>query len=154
VLPRIRLAAPYERLRDASDRTLAATGARPKIFLANLGMPADFTARATFAKNFFAAGGIEATAADAFASRADMVSAFRTGGAALVCICSSDRIYQTEAGNAARALSAAGARRIYLAGRGGRLESALTDAGVAAFIYSGCDALAVLSEAHRLLGVR
>jgi methylmalonyl-CoA mutase len=154
VLPRIRLSEPFERLRDASDRTLAATGARPKIFLANLGMPADFTARATFAKNFFAAGGIEATAADAFASRADMVSAFRTGGAALVCICSSDRIYETEAGNAARALSAAGARRIYLAGRGGRLESALTDAGVAAFIYSGCDALAVLSEAHRLLGVR
>ena len=37
-----------------------ATGARPKIFLANLGKPSDFTARATFAKNFFEAGGIEA----------------------------------------------------------------------------------------------
>ena len=36
------------------------TGARPKIFLANLGTIADFTARATFAKNFFEAGGIEA----------------------------------------------------------------------------------------------
>ncbi|HXW25474.1 MAG TPA: methylmalonyl-CoA mutase subunit beta, partial [Xanthobacteraceae bacterium] len=52
-LPRIRLAEPYEHLRDASDRILAATGARPKIFLANLGTLADFTARATFAKNFF-----------------------------------------------------------------------------------------------------
>ena len=59
-LPCIRLAEPFEQLRDASDRMLAQTGARPKIFLANLGKPADFTARATFAKNFFEAGGIEA----------------------------------------------------------------------------------------------
>ena len=59
-LPAIRLAEPFEALRDASDRLLAATGARPKVFLANLGTPADFTARATFAKNFFEAGGIEA----------------------------------------------------------------------------------------------
>ena len=59
-LPAIRLAEPFEALRDASDRFLARTGARPKIFLANLGTLADFTARATFASNFFAAGGIEA----------------------------------------------------------------------------------------------
>ena len=58
-LPAMRLAQPFEALRDASDRWLAATGARPKIFLANLGTPADFSARATFAKNFFEAGGIE-----------------------------------------------------------------------------------------------
>ena len=59
-LPRIRLAEPFERLRDASDRFLAKAGARPKVFLANLGTPSDFTARATFAKNFYEAGGIEA----------------------------------------------------------------------------------------------
>ena len=52
-LPPMRLAEPFERLRDASDRVLAQSGARPKIFLANLGKPADFTARATFARNFF-----------------------------------------------------------------------------------------------------
>ena len=39
---------------------LAKTGARPKIFLANLGTVAEFTARARFAKTFFEAGGIEA----------------------------------------------------------------------------------------------
>jgi methylmalonyl-CoA mutase len=154
VLPRIRLAEPYERLRDASDRTLAATGARPKVFLANLGTPADFTARATFAKNFFAAGGIEASDAGAFASRDEMLSGFRASGAALACICSSDKIYETQAGDAARALAAAGARHICLAGRGGKLEGALRDAGVAAFIYSGCDALTVLTQAHRLLALR
>ena len=59
-LPRIRLAEPFEQLRDASDKILAQTGARPKVFLATLGKPADFNARANFAKNFFEAGGIEA----------------------------------------------------------------------------------------------
>src|ERR1043166_5522747 len=108
---------------------------------------------ATFAKNFFEAGGIEATPAAAFATREDMLSAFRASGAAVVCICSSDKIYETQAGDVARALAAAGARHIYLAGRGGRLEATLKDAGVAGFIYSGCDALNVLTDAHRLLGL-
>ena len=44
-----RLAQPFEQLRDASDRLRERTGARPKIFLACLGKPADFNARATFA---------------------------------------------------------------------------------------------------------
>jgi methylmalonyl-CoA mutase len=152
-LPRIRLAEPYERLRDASDRTLAATGQRPKVFLATLGAAADFTARAAFAKNFFEAGGIEATPAEAFATREDMISALRASGATLACLCSSDKIYETRAADAARALAAAGARHIYLAGRGGRLEAALKEAGVAAFIYSGCDALALLTGVHRALGI-
>jgi methylmalonyl-CoA mutase len=152
-LPRIRLAEAYEALRDASDR-VAATGRRPKVFLANLGTPADFTARATFAKNFFEAGGIEATPAEAFANREEMVAALRASGAALACICSSDKIYETQASDAARALCDAGARHVYLAGRGGKLESALKEAGVAAFIYSGCDALTTLTAAHRLLGLR
>jgi len=153
-LPRTRLAQPYERLRDASDRALAATGQRPRAFLANLGTPADFTARATFAKNFFEAGGIEATPAEAFATRADMLAAFRASGAALTCICSSDKVYEAQACDAAHGVSEAGARHIYLAGRGGPLESSLREAGVAFFIYSGCDALTVLTEAHRLLGLR
>jgi methylmalonyl-CoA mutase len=152
-LPCIRFAEPYERLRDASDRMLAATGRRPKVFLATLGTPADFTARSTFAKNFFEAGGIEAAPAEAFAAREDMLSALRASGASLACLCSSDKLYEREAADAARALSAAGVRHIYVAGRGGRPESALREAGVTDFIYSGCDALAVLMKAHRALGV-
>ena len=55
-----RLAEPFERLREESDASLAVSGHRPKIFLANLGSVAAFTARANFAKNFFEAGGVEA----------------------------------------------------------------------------------------------
>ena len=61
-LPRMRLTAPFEKLRDRSDDYLARHGARPKVFLACLGRPADFNARASFAKSLFEAGGIEAIA--------------------------------------------------------------------------------------------
>jgi methylmalonyl-CoA mutase len=63
-LPRVRLAEPFERLREASDRILEKTGTRPKVFLANLGKVSDFTARTTYAKNFYEAGGIEALTND------------------------------------------------------------------------------------------
>jgi methylmalonyl-CoA mutase len=151
-LPPVRLAEPFEQLRDASDRVLARTGARPKIFLANLGKLADFTARATFAKNFFEAGGIEAVTSDGFAGRDEMVAAFKSSGAKLACLCSSDEVYAREAADAAKALKAAGAEFIYLAGRPGGQEAALTAAGVQGFAYVGCDVLATLQAASRALG--
>ena len=149
-LPRIRLAEPFEALRDASDRMLAHTGARPKIFLANLGTPADFTARASFAKNFFAAGGIEAAGNDGFASRDAMIEAFKASGAKLACLCSSHEVYASEAVPATRALRRAGAV-VWLAGRPGALETELTQAGVSAFVFAGCDALAALRAAQGLI---
>jgi methylmalonyl-CoA mutase len=148
-LPRIRLAEPFERLRDASDRILAATGARPKVFLANLGKLSDFTARATFAKNFFEAGGIAAVTSDGFASHDAMVAAFKASGAKLACLCSSDEVYETEAADAARAL--ARTAHIYLAGRPRTGEAALRAAGVQTFVFAGCDVLATLEAAHNIL---
>jgi methylmalonyl-CoA mutase len=148
-LPRLRLAEPFERLRDASDRILAASGARPSVFLANLGKLADFTARATFARNFFEAGGIAAVTNDGFASHAAMAAAFKASGARLACLCSSDKVYATEAADAAKAL--AGAAHIYLAGRPRDLEPALHAAGVGSFIFVGCDVLAALDGAYKIL---
>ena len=149
-LPPMRLAEPFERLRDASDRVLAQSGARPKIFLANLGRPADFTARATFAKNFFEAGGLAAVSNDGFTSRDDMLAALRASGAKLACLCSSDEVYAREAADAAAALAGAGVP-VYLAGRPGEREQALRAAGITDFIFAGCDALAVLRTAHGLI---
>jgi methylmalonyl-CoA mutase len=149
-LPPMRLAEPFERLRDASDRPLAQTGARPKIFLANLGKPADFTARATFAKNFFEAGGLETVSNDGFTSRDDMLAALRASGAKLACLCSSDEVYAREAVAAAKSLAAAGVH-VYLAGRPGEREQALRAAGITDFIFAGCDALAALRTAHGLI---
>ena len=191
----IRLAAPFEALRDQSDHILASTGARPKIFLANLGTPADFTARATFAKSFFETGGIEAIDGEGFlpsprsrwggvgdggnsaaehpaptlrvdpphqggraeaAELADpfaaLSAAFKASGAALACLCSTDKLYADQAVAAAKTLQAAGVKHIYLAGRPGEQEAELRDAGVQDFIFAGSDALAVLNEAYERMG--
>ncbi len=223
-LPRVRLAEPFERLRDASDRMLAATGTRPKVFLANLGAAAEFNARASFAKTLFEAGGIEAvqflpsptepgparfpphlaqvgqarlamgeggeasnasragrgvdvakrdtplpaasqptspargevkesTRGEVQTNIAALIAAFKTSGAKLACLCSSDEVYSREAVEAAKALKAAGARHIYLAGRVDELDAAFTMAGIGTFIFSGCDALATLQAAHDILGI-
>jgi methylmalonyl-CoA mutase len=151
-LASLRLAAPFEALRDASDRALAGTGARPSVFLANLGTPADFTARTTFAKNFFEAGGIAAIS-DENAERPPLIEAFKASGAALACLCSSDKIYEAEAVAAAQAFKSAGARHIYLAGRAGEREAALKEAGVQSFVYEGCDALSTLQRAYDILNI-
>jgi methylmalonyl-CoA mutase len=221
-LPPIRLAAPFEHLRDRSDQILKDAGSRPKVFLANLGTPADFTARATFAKSFFETGGIEAVeflpasreassssplpsgerstppksdisdfgnnksqtrqrpslmasgegalASDRNPSPAPppsaqerplpmgevmdfaaLAAAFKGSGAALACLCSSDKLYAEHAPAAAAALQAAGARHIYLAARPGEREATLRAAGVNDFVFAGSDALAALREAYGLM---
>jgi methylmalonyl-CoA mutase len=158
-LPPMRLAVPFERLRDNSDARLQANGARPKVFLASLGTAADFTARAAFAKSFFETGGIEAIEFLPPLSAplpmgevndfAPLTAAFKTSGAELACLCSSDKIYAEQAVAAAKALQAAGPKQIYLAGRPGEQETALRDAGVGDFIFAGGNALAMLEEAWR-----
>ncbi|MFL6814434.1 MAG: methylmalonyl-CoA mutase family protein [Bradyrhizobium sp.] len=146
----MRLAEPFEALRDRSDRILKNKGARPRIFLANLGTAADFTARAAFAKSFFETGGIEAVDTEGFTDPAAVGAAFRDSGAALACLCSHDKIYAGLAVPAAKALQAAGAKHIYLAGRPGEQEAALRAAGVDDFVFAGVDVLAVLQEVYRL----
>jgi methylmalonyl-CoA mutase len=150
----IRLAAEYEMLRDAADHAKHAA-----IFLANLGPIAAFTARAMFTKNFFEAGGMKAIGNDGFAKDgktdiAALVAAFKKSGAQLACLCSSDDLYATEAAEATRALKAAGAKAIYLAGRPGDLEAALKAAGVDDFVFMGLDVLASLKAAHARLSIR
>jgi methylmalonyl-CoA mutase len=149
----IRLADPFERLRDISDTTLARTGARPNIFLANLGTLAEFTPHASFAKTFFEAGGIEAVTSDGFKNRDEMIAAFKASGAKLACLCSADAVYERDATSAAKALAEAGAAHIYLAGRP-KDADALKAAGIGTFIFAGGDALAVLKGAYDILGVR
>jgi methylmalonyl-CoA mutase len=148
-LPPMRLAAPFEALRDKSDARLKSTGARPKIFLANLATPADFTARAAFAKSFFETGGIEALDTTGFADPEALAAAFKASGAAVACLCSSDKVYAGHAAAAAQALQAAGTKHIYLAGRPGEQEAAWRTAGVGDFIFAGGDALAMLQDAWR-----
>lgn len=146
----IRLAEPFERLRDLADERTAA-GRAPKIFLAALGPLAEHTARLQYAQNFFAAGGIGAEVATGDASAAAQTA--KGSGCLLACICGSDKRYAEEAVAAAKALKAAGIARVYLAGKPGEREKELRDAGVDEFIHVGVDVLASLELAHAELGL-
>lgn len=147
-LPSGRLAEPFEVLRDASDAVLAKTGARPAVFLANLGALSAFNTRATFAANAFAAGGIETLSNDGFADETALAEGFRASGARIACLCSSDAVYAERAVAAARALKEAGAGTVYLAGKPADPD-ALKAAGVDGFLQAGGDLLAFLNEALR-----
>ena len=84
-------------------------------------------------------------------SPSSLAAAFKASGAALACLCGSDRTYESEAEAAATALKAQGARYVYLAGRPGTKEDTWRAAGLQSFIYEGCDVLATLQAAYDIL---
>ncbi|NEB79279.1 methylmalonyl-CoA mutase [Streptomyces sp. SID14478] len=136
-LPRVRRDEAFEVLRARSDAHLAATGARPRVFLATLGPAAAHTARLTFAANLFQAGGIEPVTD----------GTFEDSGASEVCLCSSDALYAELAESEAESVRSAGASHVFLAGRPGSY------AGVDTYVFAGCDAVAVLSTTLDRMGV-
>ncbi len=107
----------------------------------DLGPIAAHTARATFAANLFAAGGVEAVSDRGHSDPESVAAAFAQSGADVACICSSDDVYAELAEPAAAALKAAGAQRVYLAGKG-------EYAGVDEYIHLGVDALDILHRAE------
>jgi methylmalonyl-CoA mutase len=85
------------------------------VFLATMGTVAAHTARATFAANLLAAGGIAVDVAGATETAADLVAAY--DGQRVVCLAGSEAAYDGWADDAVRALREAGAQRVVIAGR-------------------------------------
>lgn len=143
-LPRVRYAEGFETLRDRADAALE----HPRVVLVAIGDVSDYTARTTFAKNFYEAGGIRAeTIAFAHSARAEIAA---TG---LACICSSDAVYGDQAIEVAQTLSDWGIKQIHLAGPGGDLKDALMESGVSVFVSLGVDVIDVLTTALNESGV-
>jgi methylmalonyl-CoA mutase len=139
-------AQPFEELRAASDAWQVFHGKRPRVFLANMGSVAHHTARATYAKNFFEAGGFEVIGNNGFREVRDAARAFTESGATIAVICSSDKLYPEIVPQLAPALKAAGASTVVLAGNPAANENAWRDAGVDRFIFIKCDVLGILRE--------
>lgn len=150
-LHRHTLGEEYEALRAASDAFLAKTGARPRIFQVNLGSAADYTGRATFTQNYFAAGGIESVPTACSAETAGKLLA--ESGSDFAVLCSSDTLYEKDAATVAASLKASGAKRIFLAGRPGEHEAAWRSAGIDGFIFVGDRTLETLKDIAAGLGV-
>ena len=102
-----RYGASFEALRDEPATT--------SVFLATMGTVAAHTARATFAANLFAAGGIAVDVAGPTDGAADLVAAY--DGQPVVCLAGSDATYAEWAPAAVEGLREAGARWVIIAGK-------------------------------------
>ncbi len=106
-----RYGAVFEAMRDEP-------AAKP-VLLATLGPIAQHTARATFAANLLAAGGVETVSAGATESPADLVAALEEHETPVVCLAGTDAAYAEWGTEALSALREAGATYVILAGRPG-----------------------------------
>jgi methylmalonyl-CoA mutase len=149
----IRLAEPFERLRDLSDAVLRSTSARPKVYLAALGPEVRHRRRVQFMREWLEVGGFEAVYDGETTTTEEALARVKESGALLVCLCGSDDAYSEQAEAFAKAFMASGAKGVALAGRPGEFERAWRAAGVDEFIVAGGDAVATLQSLYRRIGV-
>lgn len=132
-----RYGASFEALRDEP--------ATAPVFLATLGSIAQHTARATFATNLFAAGGIAVEVAGPTDGAEALLASYRSSGgqAAVVCLAGTDAAYEEWGAAAAAALREAGAQHVIIAGK----ATDYSDDSLA----MGVDALAFLTRTREKL---
>ncbi len=150
----MRLAEPFERLRDLSDAFLRSAGARPKVYLAALGPEGKHRRRVQFMREWLEIGGFEAVYEGETATAEEAVARVRESGARLVCLCGADDAYADQAEAFAKAFKASGVKGVALAGRPGESEHAWRAAGVDDFIFAGGDAVAALESLYRRIRMR
>lgn len=150
-LVRRRLGEPFERFRDASQAYSEEKGRPPVAFLAAIGALARYTSAAAYARNFLAAGGIDAIAGEGGTDAAKIAAEFQASGAEVAVICS-DKAGLAEFGaDVARALAKAGAREVFVVGRPAEGEPPV--GAVDGFMYDGCDVEAVLRGILERMGI-
>jgi methylmalonyl-CoA mutase len=145
----MRLAEPFEHLRDRSDAFLRSTGARPKVYLVALGPEAKHRRRVQFMREWLEVGGFDAVYDGETATVEEAVARVRESGALLVCLCGTDDAYSEHAEAFVKALKASGVKGVALAGRPGESEREWRAAGVDDFIFAGGDAVATLESLYR-----
>ena len=149
-LPAEREAVAFERLRDASDKQLHKTGARPHAFLAAVGQPLDHGWDVSSVVNLLAAGGITAVRGEGLEGVADSSAAFEASGSRAAVLCAPEDLIPA----LARTIKSRGAHRVLVAGRPGPEQDHWRIEGVDGYLFSGCDAIALLMDIQEVEGVR
>jgi methylmalonyl-CoA mutase len=144
----IRLAEPFEHLRDLSDALLRSTGARPKVYLAALGPETRRRRRVQFMREWLEVGGFEAVYDGETPTAEEALARIKESGALLVCLCGADEAYAEQAEVFAKAFKTSGMKGVALAGRPGEFERAWRAAGVDEFIFAGGDAVAMMQRLY------
>jgi methylmalonyl-CoA mutase len=149
-----RLSEEFERLRAAAQHHAEQYDDKPCcVFLATLGSPADFSARASWVQNLMAAGGMATGRDETAQTAAEIAKAFKASGCVQACLCSSNEIYQERAGEIAKALKAAGARYVWVAGSPDDAGVGPSEGGADGFMYDGANVLGILQSIHALSGI-
>ena len=140
----IRLAEPYEGVRDWSEAYAARNGRRPQIFLANMGPLRQHKARADFTRGFFEVGGFEIIDSGGFEGVETAVAAALAANAPAIAICSTDDTYPALVPPLVQGIKAQRPDAVViLAGYPQEQVEAHKAAGIDAFIYLGADCLAL-----------
>ena len=138
-LPVHRYGVEFAEMRDAR--------ASQPVFLATMGRVAQHTARATFAANLFAAGGIDTVTAGATDGVEAVLEAYRQADAPpVVCLTGPDPLYAEWGADLVTALREAGARYVVVAGKAGAVGTDVDDSAA-----MGLDALAFLRRTREEL---
>jgi methylmalonyl-CoA mutase len=131
----------FEALRDEP--------ATSPVFLATMGTVAAHTARATFATNLFAAGGVAVTAAGPTDGVESVLAAYRSSGvvSGVVCLAGTDAAYAEWGTDLVSALREAGATHVIIAGK----PDVIDGAGVDDSCAMGINALTFLTTTREKL---
>jgi methylmalonyl-CoA mutase len=144
----------FEAIRRRSEAWKARTGARPKVFLANLGPRKQHGARAEFSAGFFAAGGFETIPSKGFETPQAAAAAAIESKAPIVVICSTDETYLQLAPPIAQALKASHHKpKVIIAGYPAAQLDALRAAGVDDFIHIRANCARMLAGFQDQLGM-
>lgn len=151
VLARRRLGEPFERFRDASQAHAEKEGRPPEAFLAAIGALARYTTAAAYARNFLAAGGIDAVIGAGGTDLAEIAKEFQASDAEVAVICSDKAGLDEFGADMAKALVESGAREVFIAGRPADGEPAIDAA--AGYIFDGCDVEGILQGILERMGI-
>lgn len=130
----------YARHYDWAFQDMRTEPASSPVFLATMGPISAHTARATFATNLFAAGGVAVEVAGATTDVASVLAAY--SGQRVVCLAGTDAAYAEWGADLVAALRTAGASYVVLAGKPG--ERTITDVDDSCAL--GVDALGFLGR--------
>ncbi|MBN2430007.1 MAG: acyl-CoA mutase large subunit family protein [Acidobacteria bacterium] len=153
-LPAERGAAGFERLRQGVAAHVRRTGRAVRVFLANMGPPAQHKARADFSTGFCQVAGFTVVSSPGFATPDEAADAAAGSGADIVVVCSTDDTYPELVPAFVRRLRERRAETIVvLAGYPKDQVAAHQAAGVDEFIHLRADALATLRRLAIRAGV-
>ncbi len=147
-------AEPYESLRRATEGYEAKTGARPKVFLANMGPIPQHKARADFSTSFLQVAAFDVITNNGFATAEEAATAALDSQAPVVVVCSTDASYPEVVPTLTQKIKASRPDTvILLAGYPTDQIEAHKEAGVDDFIHLRANCYDLLSNLQKKLGV-